>query len=530
VVEPRKDVSQRQRRANWVGLRTLRQRPKLVGTTGDGEPIYEVRSVRLVLLGMSPHFNRLAPCTRCGRELPGAPVMSPADLDAELRHMICADCVRVAGVISVWDPEPARRAARGAPAPEGDDADGALPEPPAGPGAGIEPAAPPAAQAPTPPPEPGIEPVVELVAPVGAPAPGAVAPAPGPPVAPGPAVAPGPDERVAAMERHLRAVTARINELGHLAAAQQARVEERRRLDAEEAAARQAAVDQALADLRAELTSVAGREDAAEAQGVEDRLNEALAGLSRLVASQQGDIATVATKLAETGSDVRRLAEVTEELALDHHALGRRVAEGHDAAALGGVDRRLDELAQTVQTLERRVDDGPAPASDVAGLDGRLGELARAHEALEHRLLSDLDARSERQRAELDAIEAGAATRATQFLQGNEELAREQVILDRRLEALAGQLERLAGRIEELVAWTGPAGERLDALERGLQEALRTRSRRPESPRNGGDEASARAPGVMASGPPGSLLESLDRQLEAAASRLAARSEPDPRR
>lgn len=101
------------RRATWVGLRTLRQRPAVVGRTPEGDPVYEVRSVRLVLRGDAPHFSRLVQCSRCSREVPGPPVLSPADLDHPVHAVICAGCVRAASVPSFG----------GAPAPAAPDAE-----------------------------------------------------------------------------------------------------------------------------------------------------------------------------------------------------------------------------------------------------------------------------------------------------------------------------------------------------------------------------------------------------------------------
>ncbi|MDQ4069819.1 MAG: hypothetical protein M3203_10180, partial [Actinomycetota bacterium] len=65
------DHSALHRRATWVGLRTLRQRPKMVGDARSGEPVFEVRSVRLVLREGASHFSRLTECSKCGREVPG---------------------------------------------------------------------------------------------------------------------------------------------------------------------------------------------------------------------------------------------------------------------------------------------------------------------------------------------------------------------------------------------------------------------------------------------------------------------------
>ena len=78
----------------WVGLRTLRQRPRLVGQTAGGEPVYEVRSVRMVLRPDANHFNRLAACAKCGASVAGGPLLAPADLDHPSNPVFCKDCVR----------------------------------------------------------------------------------------------------------------------------------------------------------------------------------------------------------------------------------------------------------------------------------------------------------------------------------------------------------------------------------------------------------------------------------------------------
>ena len=99
------DQTALQRRATWVGLKTLRQRPRVVGETGSGEPVFEVRSVRLVLRDEAGHFSRLAECSKCGREVPGAPVMGPADLDRPAHSVICKDCVRASVAARPLQPE-----------------------------------------------------------------------------------------------------------------------------------------------------------------------------------------------------------------------------------------------------------------------------------------------------------------------------------------------------------------------------------------------------------------------------------------
>lgn len=97
----------RQNRANWVALRTLRQVPKLVGKTDGGDPLFEVRNVRMVLRGEANHFSRLVTCTNCGREVPGLPILSPDDLTHAPGPFVCTDCVEALRTQGAPPPSPA---------------------------------------------------------------------------------------------------------------------------------------------------------------------------------------------------------------------------------------------------------------------------------------------------------------------------------------------------------------------------------------------------------------------------------------
>lgn len=97
-----------------MALRTLRQLPKVVDETSDGDPVYEVGSVRLVLPGESNAFNRLVECSRCRREIVGAAVLGPDDLNRAPLPMVCRACVTASGV-SGWRSD--QRRAVAAPAP-----------------------------------------------------------------------------------------------------------------------------------------------------------------------------------------------------------------------------------------------------------------------------------------------------------------------------------------------------------------------------------------------------------------------------
>lgn len=86
----------RHNRAKRVGLRTLRQVPKVVGHTPAGDTIFEVRSVRLLLADDAPHFSRIVACSNCGRDVAGPAVLNPGDLDLPTHGLVCRDCVSTA--------------------------------------------------------------------------------------------------------------------------------------------------------------------------------------------------------------------------------------------------------------------------------------------------------------------------------------------------------------------------------------------------------------------------------------------------
>jgi chromosome segregation ATPase len=71
--------------------------PTVVGKASTGDPVFEVRGVRLILRPGATHFNRAISCSKCGRDVPGGAVLSPADLDLTPNPVICKNCVRTAG-------------------------------------------------------------------------------------------------------------------------------------------------------------------------------------------------------------------------------------------------------------------------------------------------------------------------------------------------------------------------------------------------------------------------------------------------
>ena len=303
-------AASRQRRANWVALRTLRQLPKPAGETLAGDPIYEIRSVRLVLQGVGSNFLRLTNCSRCGRELAGAPVLTPADLDRPVQPMICTHCIRSAGVSTTWESE----------------AGGA--------------AMPPAER----------EPELAAAAPGGPPAEGRPA-------------------RLDVLERHLRAVTDRVNELGRVARSQQADADDRgRRAEAtaselrDELLALRASSEgtraelQRLAGAHAELERRADLPPAAEAGAGAGPLREELARLTQLVEDQRAEVARLVTALGETQRGHAelavacqilegRLAEATAEPGADH--VDKAMVEDLVSTRLAETEARLAEAPAT---------------------------------------------------------------------------------------------------------------------------------------------------------------------------------------
>lgn len=176
---------------------------------------------------------------------------------------------------------------------------------------------------------------------------------------------------------------------------------------------------------------------------------------------------------AELATQRRELAaavEANRQLALVHEDLERRVAEAEVRVAGPSPDPApLDQLvAARLEGVERRLADQ---------IVGQWGDLETAIEAAVRRLGDGL--------ARGDGEDGGA-----------------QAELARRLEILAAEVARATQRMDAIAA-------RLGALEH-----------RPGP-----------VPGELSSAPPApaeGLLETLERQLDAAASRLAARADQGP--
>ncbi|MDQ3896415.1 MAG: hypothetical protein M3326_04025, partial [Actinomycetota bacterium] len=339
------DQSTVQRRATWVGLRTVRQRPKLVGETDSGEPVFEIRSVRLVLRNDASHFNRLAQCSKCGREVPGAPVLTTADLDRPAHPVICKDCVRTSVASRPLKPE-----TRPDPAPS---------------------AAPP----------PGTE---------------DHAPQPAEPVD---------DARLSAMEVQLEAALARLAELSEVRPTDAPdAVDAHEAEEAEESRLREE-LRQGLAEIRAEVLA-SSEATSARLAALEEQARRSADGLAEVVQAQRGALAALSAALDETRAEVQQLA-ATESAGggPDVTALTQLVEtlrNDVDAALADPVRAQWPTLVQTVRDLVRGrdhvqggLDALVAQAKDAEGrvnaLTSAVGEVANRVRALELRVQNSVD-------------------------------------------------------------------------------------------------------------------------------------------
>ena len=471
-----------------MALRTLRQLPKAVGETAGGEPIYEVKSVQLLLDSSAGNFVRLAECSRCGRQLAGAPVLTPADLDRPLRPMICTDCIRSAAVSTVWESE------GGGPAQE---------------------------------------------------RPGPVTLAAGhqEPAATAPADAQQPD-RLHVVEGHLRAVTDRVNELGRVARAHQADIKERSRREEataaalrDELAALRASTDgtraelqrlavahaepQGLAEVRAELQRLAqaDRQNTAAGQAEPQSLADVHAELQRLAGNmaelerraETPPAAEAGAGLAQLRDEVAQLARLVE--AQRGEVIGFVAAVGETQIATTELAAAQEGLAATLAALDpSKVEQ--LIATRVAQAEARLAEalappppevdLTKVEELIATRL-ADAEGRIARRMAGQGgdlkaAVEAWVTAYMAGFVRANEKLAGGQAVLDERIETLADQLSEASRRLDGML-------DRLAALDAAVRPL-------PAGPAE-----------VANDSPAGTFLDSLDRQLEAAARRLASRSQ-----
>jgi septal ring factor EnvC (AmiA/AmiB activator) len=345
MADSKNDVAQ-QRRAGWVGLRTLRQRPKVVDHTAAGDPVYEVRSVRLLLRPDASHFNRLVQCAKCGRDVPGPPVLDAASLEHPVNAVICKSCVQASAIATARQPDSI--VANAGPAPQ------AVPRP-------------------------------EVTRSV-------------PAVADG-----GGDGRLSTLETQLRAVVRQVRELAEgdrSGSVDDGQAEERVQAQVHEA------VRAELAGLRAELAAVRDAE-APQVAALADQIRRDFGAMAEALQGQRRDLSTLVAMVDEARTEVARLGRSNAELAASQAALDQHVAELSEQVAAAPVTeervpadlsplvRAVEELSQARGQIDDRVDVLVREAAEqrarmealLAAVDGG----ARHLQEVEQRMRDDVD-------------------------------------------------------------------------------------------------------------------------------------------
>ena len=487
-----------QRRANWIGLRTLRQHPKYVGETSFGDAIYEVRSVRLTLRPDGSHFHLLTQCARCGRDVAGTQVFTPADLDHPSNPVICTDCVRKAGVSTHHPPEMTRPSAR------------------------IEAEAQRAAD--------------EASRP--APRPAAPAPAVAPAHAPAPAPARPPDDsRLSVAEAQIQALLGQVRELAQVVRAEGL---ERRRA-AEETRTQLQQVLQHQAEVRADPDAT-------------DDVRRSMGAIVEAIRGQRGEIATLNAALVDAHQEIRRLADSGNRLAIEQGDLRAHVAAAGAPGAAGSegvtedvvvalVEPRLQQvhasLGATVEArlagVETTVADGLAQARfEMASLQERLDATVEARLAGVETTVADglaharfeIAALQERLDAALVALTNLAESRAVPVEPAaGDQLVEVRADLQARLDELETRAREDQVTLRNVVA---AEADRLRALEERTELALNRLAQAVEE--HGRVRRAAPPPerdeGAFVGG--SGFLDDFERQLEQATSRLAVRGRGEP--
>lgn len=509
------DLGSADRRANWVALRTLRQRPTVVGRTEQGDTIYEIRSVHLLLANGAAHFSQLVHCSKCGRAVPGRAVLAPSDLDRTPNPMFCSRCS-------------ARTTAT----------------PPAvvSPAAGVPEVAEPAEPAEEPPAENGRLAVLEgqLVTVMAQLRAMAAAQRGRDDVSEAVAEARAELRRLAAAQDEInqKVVELAENDAGVLARADA----DRRRLHA--------SLGEELAVVRADL----------EARG---RPSEEQEQLAVALEETSARVRELGRALAETNQYVRELAaQGGQPTTGDLEATVRRLLADARAEAVPGVDaesqrlaatraedlallraqldaqeKRSDERTARQAALEERfgafVDETSAHLRDVRAVQGAIEEAVRTAAGADQAAMEQLGEALSEGRGELRAEVAALARRldeqsavlaaeleAHRRAAGAEaqDVAQETLgVLAEPLRALTGAHQALEQRLAALTAWANATAARQDAVEQKLHDVLDELRRLVEGEQARKAALRKRAAERSGSGP----LDSLEEQLRAAAERLA---------
>jgi hypothetical protein len=367
--------------------------------------------------------------------------------------------------------------------------------------------------------------------------------------------------RLELLERHLKAVTARVNALAQMEhARQQAPSAEGGGTDEASLTDLQASMDRVLAEARAEVASVS-ETGAASITALEEQARQVMTRLAELVDRQREELSAVEAMVHTARSETERLSEANQELARDHAELHQRLVEAgqppESAAAqldlvkveelitarVADVEGRLVDLVDGQRAELEALIGASLPPDPTAYLDAMEARLTTA-EAILHEQHSQhaaaLDQLVEAQRAELEeALDlrvrhelGGVATVVEGLTRARDQLARE-------VDRLVQQVVDAEVKIDGLAATSDTSASRLHSLEQHMEASLhhltdqvRALRRRLEAPvldqglataamsAEPRHDASAGTPGN------GTLVDALERQLQAAESRLSRLAVP----
>ena len=427
------DHASKNGRAAWVGMRTLRQRPHLVGRTKAGEPVFEVRSVRLVLKKDANHFNRLLECTKCSADIAGQPVLRIGDLDGPSYAGLCESCSRVAATPARRHQAPGRHQA----------------------------------------------PAKEVVAP-----PRQMSAVPEHPAEP-PDAAPevADDGRLAAAEARIDVVTARCDQLAGSLEAEHAK-----RRQIEEAPAPGLSPLQlvaGIADLRAEVASSSDAH-AAKLAALEEFVGHSITGIVQLHHGQERELAATSAALAEARAEIARLAESNAELGrLQVEADRRGVAMAAKIADLPPVGEVAEAIRSGLEEVRTHVELSLAgqraelDAVVTAGLSGPLLEIASLKQRLDENV-ANLTQLVEDKQSDLGASVEGLRPELATLTEAVQELTGFRDRLEERLDDLVPRIAHHEVQMGELSASSDAIVSRLQVLERRIDEAVRQLTQRAE--------------------------------------------------
>ena len=410
--------------------------------------------------------------------MPGAPVLSQADLTRLSHSVICTECVRTATVSSPGsDPMPGENAK--VPVPQ------------------------------------SRETVTQDIS---------------------DSVAPAVDDgRIVALESQLGVVLTLLTDLADVQ-----RTESVQRREADDALQLhfRAALLEGLDDVRPQLASSTEGE-LSSVEALEARVRQSFAGVVGLVQSQRGELGTLGAALAETRSELGKVVESNRALAARLDDVASRLSA--QPTPRGMVEAFRDEIAEVESRLAgsldaQRADLQAALAEGLTQARLEFASLEQEHQGSVAALSKLVDAqRDELETALSNRLRQGMAAvadKVEQLTEVHDELRgkidgllESAFDAETRLNALASSAEAAGSRMDAFEQSTAESVSRLTRLielERRMREderALQDLAAKRQRPRTG----TAPVPPTAAAPAAGNLLDALDRQLQEAELRLARR-------